>query len=270
MSSLKEYKEKRKKGKERVFKKIIEDNKKHERIMSSREHPIAIKNENIINSMYKGLTLTEKKLYRFVLSIIKKDDDINSTFILNHKSIKELFNHNYTSKEIHDMLYHISISFNTKNSKGEYYHIPIFKMIKTSEKYETTEVIFNEFFSGILFFNSKEGRFLKYSLGLIMDYKNLYSPELFEILYSLAKQNYRDEIVRLDFNIDELKATLNCENKENKDFIKQVIKKSIEEINRLNICQLGGNIAYTYNRTKKTISFYFENLAYMIKESNKK
>lgn len=263
-----DYIEKRKRGKERIFKKQIEDYNKYNRLMVIEERPIAITNEGIAKSMYKDLTLNEKKLYRYILSIISKEDDINSNFILNHKTIQELFNHHFTSKEIHDMLYHISISFNTQDKNGDYFHIPIFKYIKTSDNYKTTEIIFNEWFNGLIFFDSQDGHFLKYDLGQIMNYKNLYSPDLFELLLSITRST-KQEIVSIDFDIDKLKKQLNCETMRNNDFISRVIKKSIEDINANNKTTLGGTVDYKYNKTKKIITFYTENISYMLRLEKK-
>ena len=255
------YEEKRKKGQKRILKKIKSDHDKKERIENNKDNPIAIKNDFIFNSIYSNLTLEEKKLYRFLLSRIKKDDDINTTFIIRHKDIQEIFNQkHFTSKVIFNEFKNISNSFNIENEKKEFYHIPVFKMIKTSTNYETTEIVFNEFFTKILFFDSSQGHFLKYHLSSILKYKKLHTIELFEMLFSYVKSKRKKEIVDLIFDIERLKKLLCCEKQETKDFIKQVIKKSIEEINEYNKLQLGGTVVYKYNKNNKTITFYSENI----------
>ena len=105
---------------------------------------------------------------------------------------------------------------------------------------------------------------MKYHLSSILDYKKLHTIELFEILLSYVKEQRKKEIVDLTFDIERLKKLLCCEKQETKDFIKKVIKKSIEEINIYNKHQLGGNVAYKYNKTNKTITFYSENIEAMI------
>lgn len=266
-----DYVEKRKQGRKRIFKKMLEENDKKERIENNRSHPIAIKNEMITKSIYSNLTLQEKKLYRFILSLIKKDDDINSTFILRHTQLREMFKtkaKTYTSKVIFDMLHNISSSFSFENG-DKYISIPIFKWIETSKDKETTQVIFNEFFNKFLFLAFDKGNFLKYELSNILDYKNLHSPELFELLYSTVRKNQREEIVSISFSIDKLKQYLNCEEYTNHNFLSKVIKKSIEEINKYNERILGGTIQYKYDKTKKTITFYIENIVYMLKQEKK-
>ena len=93
---------------------------------------------------------------------------------------------------------------------------------------------------------------------------------MFELILSITKENQREEIVSIDFDIDRLKILLNCEKYQTKVFIRDVIKKNIEEINKYNKSVLGGTVAYKYNRTKKTITFYTENIAYMLKQERKK
>lgn len=271
-----DYVEKRKNGKKRIFKKMLEENDKKERVSQSKSYPIAMKNDIIYNSIYNNLTLDEKKLYRYILSLIKKSDDINTTFILRHKLIQEIFNHKgFTSIKIYKMLKNVSSSFNlidiTKKGKKQYYHIPVFKMIKTSEDSETTEIIFNEFFNGLYFLNiDKIKGFLQYELGNVLKYRGLHTIELFEIILSKVKANRSDEIVSFDYDIDILKKLLGCDKYATKDFISKIIKKSITEINKYNKAVLGGNVEYKYNKTKKTITFYAENLIYMLKIEKKK
>lgn len=264
-----DYVEKRKKGRERIFKKQNENYHKEKRLMVIKEHPISITNEYIIKSKYKGLVLNEKKLHRYVLSLIKKEDDINTNYLIQHKTVQELFNHHYTSKDIYDMLCHISSSFHMRDKKGDYYHIPIFKLIHTSEDCETSEVIFNEAFSKGIFFNYKDTHFLKYDLGQIKKHKNLYSPDLFELLLSITRSK-REEIVSIEMSIEELKEQLGCETYENKIFLRDIIKKSINDININNKSTLGGTVEYKYNKTKKTITFYTENTVYMLKLEKQK
>lgn len=264
-----DYVEKRKQGRKRIFKKMIEENDKKERIYKSRSYSVALKNKIISSSIYKNITIQEKKLYRYILSLIKKSDDINTTFILVHKNIRELFNHNFTSKDIYSMLKNISNSFDFEVNE-EFWHTPIFKLIKTSKRYDTTEIVFNEFFNSLIFDIQAKGHFLKYELANILEYKNLHSIELFELILSITKENQREEIVSIDFDIDRLKILLNCEKYQTKDFIRDVIKKSIEEINKYNKSVLGGTVTYKYNRTKKTITFYTENISYMLKNEKKK
>lgn len=257
--------------KKKIFQKKMEEIDKRERVQTSRDMPVAIKNEKIFNSIYQNLNLYEKKIYRYVLSLIKKGDDIDTTFIIVHKKIKELFNHNFTSKEIHDMLHKVSSSLTligtNKNGKKRYLSIPIFKIIDTSEDNETTNVVFNEKYNEFVFFLSENGHFLKYELGNIIDYKYLHSPELFEMLLAKVRENKKDEIVSISYNIEELKELLDCKDMRTNNFINQVIKKSVEELNKYNISLLGGTIDYKYNKTKKIISFYVENIIYMIKNT---
>lgn len=269
-----DYVEKRKNGKKRIFEKKRKENEKKERIETSRSYSVAIRNDVVSNAKYKDLSLYEQKIYRYVLSLIKKGDDINTTFIVRHKGIRELFNHNFTSKDVFEMLKKISSSFalisKNKNGKYEFLHLPIFKSIRTSENFDTTEVIFNEFFNSLIFNLQKGGHFLKYELSSILDYKCLHSIKLFELLLSIVRANKKDEIVSIDYDIEELKVLFNCESQRTNDFINRVIKKSIEEINLYNKKVLGGTIDYKYNKTKKKITFYVENIVYMLKLEKKK
>lgn len=267
------YEEKRINGKTRVINKLKDKkaNEKKERITKNKSFPIAIKNEMIEHNIYKGLSLKEKKLYRYILSIIKKDDDIDTTFILRHTTIQELLNEKgkeLTSKVIYDMLEKISSSFHFEND-NEILSIPVFKIIRTSKDKKTTEVVFNEWFNKFLFIGFDKGRFLKYELADIIDHKCLHSPELYEFILYRTRIS-KEEIPTILIKIDKLKKYLDCEKQENKDFIKQVIKKSINEMNTNinNRLQLGGNVAYTYNKTRKEITFCLENLIEMKKNKN--
>lgn len=268
-----DYVEKRKQGRKRIFEKKLKENEKKKRIEENKSYSIALKNEKIFHSIYKGLNLNEKKMYRYVLSLIKKGTDIDTTFIVRHKDIRELFNHNFTSKEIYDILDKVSSSLTLigtyKNGKKRYIKIPIFKTIDTSENYDTTNVIFNEKYNEFVFFAYDTGFFLKYELASILNYKNLHTIELFENLLAKVRENQREEIVSIEYNIETLKEILDCKEQETKFFILRVIKKSIEEINKYNYNVLGGTIDYKYNRTKKTITFYIENIAYMLKQEKK-
>ena len=82
-----------------------------------------------------------------------------------------------------------------------------------------------------------------------------------------VRENKKDEIVSISYNIEELKELLDCKDMRNNDFISRVIKKSVEELNKYNISLLGGTIDYKYNKTKKIITFYVENIIYMIKNT---
>ena len=269
-----DYVEKRKQGRKRILEKKLKENEKKKRIEENRSYSVAIKNEKVFNSIYTGLNLNEKKLYRYILSRIKKGDDVDTTFIIRHKDIQELFNDtSYTSKKIPDKLIKISSSLTLigtyKNGKKRYITIPIFKTIDTSEDSETTNIIFNEKYTEFAFFCFDKGHFLKYELASILNYKNLHTIELFENLLAKVRENQREEIVSIVYDIEELKEILDCKKQETKDFIKQVIKKSVEEINKYNKNVLGGTIDYKYNRTKKTITFYIENISYMLKQEKK-
>lgn len=262
-----DYSEKRKNGRKRILQKIVDRNNKKQKLEDSKGYPIAIKNDMIEHNIYRDITLKEKKLFRYILSLIKKDDDINSTFILRHTLLRNILNEKgkeLTSKVIHFMLNNISSSFHFE-SKSDILTIPIFKTIHTSKDKETTEVIFNEFFNGFIFTNFENGHFLKYELCDILNYKCLHSPELFELLLCKVRQNYRNEIAAINIDIEELKKYLNCDDMRNNAFISRVIKKSIEEINICNEIKLGGTVAYTYNKNKKIITFYVENINYMLK-----
>lgn len=262
------YVEKRKKGKERVLEKLVKENNKREKLLDAKGNPIALHNDIILHSIYQNLTLQEKKLYRYILSLIKKSDDINSNFILRHTTIREILNtkaKTYTSKVIFNMLHNISNSFKFSNGKS-YVAMPIFKLIKTSTNNETTEIVFNEFFNQFLFQLSSKEKFLKYELNEIIKYKNLHTIELFELLLCLTRYNQRDEIVSITYTIEELKKYLDCEKIRTNNFITKVIKKSIEEINKINIHSLGGNVAYKYDKIKKSITFYTENINLMLKK----
>lgn len=268
-----DYVEKRKQGRRRIFEKKLKENEKKKRIEENKSYSVALQNEKIFNSIYKGLNLYEKKMYRFVLSLLKKGDDIDTTFIIRHKDIRELFNHNFTSKEIYDILDKVSSSLTLigtyKNGKKRYIKIPIFKTIDTSENYDTTNVIFNEKYTEFAFFSFDKGHFLKYELASILNYKKLHTIEIFENLLAKVRENQREEIVSIEYNIETLKEILDCKKQATKDFIKQVIKKSIEEINKYNYNVLGGTIQYKYDKTKKTITFYIENIVYMLKQEKK-
>lgn len=269
-----DYVEKRKNGRKRIFKKLQEEHDKQERIATIREKPIAIKNDKIFNSIYKNLSLNEKKLFRYILSLIKKSDDVDTTFILKHTIITELLKKHYTSQDIHTMLDNVSSSLKLKgvnaNGKKQFLTIPIFKVINTSESYDSTEVIFNEKYNDFIFFCYKEGHFLKYELGNILDYKALHTIELFELLLAQVKENQWEEIVSIEYDIEELKELLDCEKQRTNNFINQVIKKSIEEINKYNKNLLGGTVDYKYNKTKKKITFGIENVFYMLKQEKKR
>jgi hypothetical protein len=53
------------------------------------------------------------------------------------------------------------------------------------------------------------------------------------------------------------------------DFIKRVIDKSINELNKYNKSHLGGTIKYKYNKLKSEITFFIENVNLMLKNSKK-
>lgn len=263
-----DYVEKRKKGKSRILEKLVKEYDKAEKLATAKGNPIAIHNDMILHSIYHNLTLQEKKLYRYILSLIKKDDDINSTFIIRHTTIREILNtksKTYTSQFIFNMLHNISASFKFDNGKS-YVSMPIFKIIKTSPDNETTNVIFNEFFNEFIFQISDKGHFLKYELAEIIKYKNLHTIEIFELLLCLTRYNQRDEIVSIEYDIETLKKYLNCDKQETKIFIRDVIKKCILEINKYNKRVLGGTIEYKYNKYKKSITFYTENINLMLKK----
>lgn len=262
-----DYVEKRKNGKKRVLQKVLSQIDEREKLETKKSYPVAMKNDFIMNYCFKNLKkLRLKKLLRIVVSMITKESDTDTTFIIRHKDIQKLFKDNFTSAEIFEMLKTISSSFSFYE-RNEYVSIPIFKIIRTSEDHETTNVIFNEFFSGLLFFNGNH--FLKYDLASIMNYKCLYSIELFEILLCNVRLDQRQEIVPLSFNIEWLKQKLDCSDMRNNHFIERVIDKSIKEINKYNKNYLGGTIEYKYNKLKSEITFFIENINLMLKNSKK-
>lgn len=261
-----DYVEKRKNGRKRILQKVLSQVNEKEKIETKKSYPVAMKNDFVMNYCFKNLKkLRLKKLLRIVVSMITKESDTNTTFILRHKEIQKLLKDNFHSKEIFEMLEKISSSFSFYEN-NQYVSIPIFKLIKTSENHETTELIFNEFFSGLLFFNGNH--FLKYDLASILDYKYLYSIELFEIILSQTRLDQRHEIVNLSFDIQWLKEKLDCMEMRTNDFIKRVIEKSIKEINKYNQRLLGGTIAYRYNKLKSEIIFFVENINLMLKLSD--
>jgi hypothetical protein len=262
-----DYFEKRKIGTKRIAEKIASKFDEKEKLETKMAYPVAMKNDFIMNYCFKNLKkLRLKKLLRIVVSMITKESDTNTTFIIRHKDIQKLLKDNFTSVEIFEMLEKISSSFSFYE-KNEYVSIPMFKIIRTSEDHETTNIIFNEFFSGLLFFNGNH--FLKYDLSSILNYKYLYSIELFEILLCNVRLDQRNEIVPLTYDIKWLKKKLDCSDMRTNDFIKRVIDKSINELNKYNKSHLGGTIKYKYNKLKSEITFFIENVNLMLKNSKK-
>lgn len=226
---------------------------------------VAKSNELIQKSKYT-LSLLSQQLIDFSISKIKPGDTADTWYEFTVKEFCHSSNIHDTQGTTYKQIRHTmkeelkDKSWWIKTEDGLMTTISWFSKVKANDGDGTIKFKFDEDVHRYLFHlleQDRNGNFTSYRLKDTYAFKSKYTYSLFQIFKSHIGRDYFsrwDEKI-LDYDVDQLKEQLDCENYRFADFNRRVLKLAIEELNEK--CQDFNVEMIEFHEGKKVIKIQF-------------
>jgi len=193
------------------------------------------------------LNINQTKILKIVMAMVNPKETLQEEYIFYDSEFMEIIgieNHTTQYIDIPEFLMDImkNDTFKSIDSNGTFKIIHMFDYVEYNPKDKRIRLAFsNVMLNGL---TNLEGNYTKYRLGNILNFKSLYSINLYELFKKELKGN-KSKIRTIE--IDKLKEWLGLTNKYSRyyDFKTKVLIKAKKEINLLN------DIHFSYEEVRK-------------------